>query len=297
MNTYIKQYTANEKKLLSKIFADYNFSNWKISRNFPLINPLQSASIGFKTGIQNLGNTCYINSVLQCLNGSPSFIEFIFSITEKYNSIVLCDEFKLIACYSEYVCNAISRENTVETTSFNAELINVILQIISPHFNINPNSNAINYDQQDAHEFLVHFTAYLAEAFDQIMFIYMTDIRRPHPDIDQFDNMLLIKLVIKRKCKTCGTSVKHEVQEKCLNVEISSDSTSVADCLENYFAVETMSDPLNLPNCAKCKKKTAAYRQVRISTPQLPKLLIIQLIRFSVIILITTNIIYSTFFI
>jgi hypothetical protein len=103
----------------------------------------------------------------------------------------------------------------------------VILQIISPHFNINPNS-AINYDQQDAHEFLVHFTSYLAEAFDQIMFIYMTDIRRPHPDIDQFDNMLLIKLVIKRKCKTCGTSVKHEVQENCLNVEISSDSTSVA---------------------------------------------------------------------
>ena len=294
MNKFIKDYTVIQKKLLSKIFAEYNVSNLRIPRNFPSINANQIISIGFSTGIQNFGNTCYINSVIQCLNGSPAFVEFIYSITEKYNALVFCDEFELLTMYAQYVCNTIVRESNRDTDCFNHELINMILKIISPHFNT-PESEAINTGQQDAHEFLIHFFKYLSESFDQIIFIYLSDSRRPTPDIDQFEKMNSINLVTIRKCMSCRAKYENTEKQTCLTVEISSESVSIADCLDNFFDVETMSDPLNLPNCSKCRKKAPAIRQVSISSCNLPKLLVIQLIRFGVIINCLNLMVYSNF--
>lgn len=62
----------------------YNAGLWPPPAPSPAASPKPAVDIGqllktFTTGLQNLGNLCYMNCIIQCLSGAPSFLEFFIS--------------------------------------------------------------------------------------------------------------------------------------------------------------------------------------------------------------------------
>lgn len=87
-------------------------------------------------GIRNIGNTCYMNSVLQCLSNTKSLTEYVLDEADGADG-------KLIRVYRDLLSRIWSGNDghPVDTTAFKSAF-----QRLSPRF--------VGYDQQDAQEFL-----------------------------------------------------------------------------------------------------------------------------------------------
>lgn len=88
-------------------------------------------------GIRNIGNTCYMNSVLQCLSNTKSLTDYVLDDPDGADG-------KLIRVYRDLLSRIWTNNDNyhpVDTTAFKSAF-----QRLSPRF--------VGYDQQDAQEFL-----------------------------------------------------------------------------------------------------------------------------------------------
>ncbi|CAF1619063.1 unnamed protein product [Rotaria magnacalcarata] len=89
-------------------------------------------------GLTNLGNTCFMNSALQCLSNIPEFTREIRSLGNEINA-------PIIGAYAALIRSMWSGEHTITTPS--SLLLNISESL--PRFR--------QYQQQDAQEFMNHF--------------------------------------------------------------------------------------------------------------------------------------------
>merc|ERR1711962_1362673 len=243
---------------------------------------------GGASGLRNIGNTCFMNSVLQCLSN-----------TKQLTNYLLNDEHL--------------REINTSNSSMKGSLIKAFATVIKGLWKgsgrvVDPSSlkGAVNrfaprfsgYNQEDSQEFLRYLLEGLHEDVNRVL-------TKPTPINTEIDSSLSVceqameawKRYIRRddshlvdlfigqlkstlRCSDCShESVTFEpFWDLSLGIPSRSGEVSLTDCL-NSFTKEEVLDGDEMPTCEKCKARRRCTK--RYSLYRLPKILVVHLKRFS----------------
>ncbi|KAL1537987.1 Ubiquitin carboxyl-terminal hydrolase 25 [Salvia divinorum] len=228
-------------------------------------------------GLRNLGNTCYLNSVLQCLTYTPP----LANLCLRYLHSSVCDfgagKEKKGDCPFCILEKRIARSLSSEAVSDAPVKINSCLRIYAEHFR--------SGRQEDAHEFL----RYVIDACHNTC-LRLKKLQQQHRGRNGTANggdsagagETMVKEIFggalqsQVKCLSCGAE-SNKVDEI---MDISLDilhSGSLREALQKFFQPEVL-DGNNKYKCDKCKKLVAARKQMSIL--EAPNVLVIQLKRF-----------------
>ncbi|OMJ07624.1 Ubiquitin carboxyl-terminal hydrolase 42 [Smittium culicis] len=223
-------------------------------------------------GLNNLGNTCFLNSVLQCLTYTPCLAEFLLS---KSHSSNCSSRTNCISCLLEsHISLAL---NSTNSSSISPKSIVGKLRLIAKNMRVGR--------QEDSHEFL----RYLIEAMLENLPSNFPKKKNSSPiitnDIEIYKfitsnfitNMFAGFLESKVTCLTCSNV--SSTLEKSFDLSLSIlNSSSLKKSISQFTAVETLVGN-NQYKCEKCRILSNATKQFCFKT--LPNILTIQLARFN----------------
>ncbi|XP_065063974.1 ubiquitin carboxyl-terminal hydrolase 8-like [Rhopilema esculentum] len=239
------------------------------------------------TGLKNLGNTCYMNSVIQCLSSTVALARYLNN--------------------GEYLRhlnpNSMNRrpEEVVKELAF---LIKVLwsgqYRSVSPlDFKIAVGRFASQFSgtkQQDAHEFLMFFMDGIHEDVNKVRkrvpMIEQNNDNLPDDvaaisawkDYSKNNNSVIVDLFQGQfrstvSCKTCGkNSVTFDVFS-CLPLQLTSKSACSLDGCVRAFTSPEMIGGNNSWKCSNCKTYREAKKTIELWS--LPPVVVVQLKRFS----------------
>ncbi|XP_073711845.1 uncharacterized protein [Misgurnus anguillicaudatus] len=202
-------------------------------------------------GFPNIGNTCFMNSTLQCLLNMSPIMQDIISQQKHWKNEPGSEMFK--ALYDLH-------DTRMKKTSADqkAQLLATIKRCIARR-----NSDFRSDDEQDAHEFLMTCLAQLNEEAKMCQ-DSMNDFHNPAAHMD-------FKIIRLRTCKTCGNQ-RHSLEElNCLSLAIGPQG-SLMESLQHYFAASSFEC-----RCSECGGDQA-LETVQVQT--LPKVLVLLVTRF-----------------
>ncbi|KAG0234178.1 ubiquitin-specific protease doa4 [Mortierella sp. GBA43] len=252
-----------------------------------------------KTGLTNLGNTCFMNSVIQCLVATPPLSRYFMDGSFKHDintRNLLGTGGKLADAFTQLIRGMWSGQSlVVSPTSFR----NAILDF-APQFK--------GSEQHDSQEFLSFLLDGLHEDLKSLP-------RPPPPNDDEGseadearmerlpefeaseiawqrylrrDSSIIVRLFqgqFKNRltCTKCGRTSTTYNAFMYLALPIKAKSSgrqpqTLTSCLNAFVESEVMEGD-NAWNCPNCKKPRKAYKQLTIS--RVPNVLLIQLKRFS----------------
>ncbi|VVA31924.1 Hypothetical predicted protein [Prunus dulcis] len=230
-------------------------------------------------GLRNLGNSCYLNSVLQCLTYTPPLANFC--LRNQHTS--LCDSSdaeRKRDCPFCILEKRIVRSLSLDLSLDAPQKIQSCLRIFSEHFRCGR--------QEDAHEFLRYVIDACHNTCLRLKKLRRTASSNGNGNVANGigNGTTTTSTVVKEifggalqsqvKCLSCGTE-SNKVDEI---MDISLDvfhSNSVKDALQRFFQPELL-DGQNKYKCESCNKLVAARKQMSIL--QAPNVLVIQLKRF-----------------
>ncbi|KAL2331172.1 hypothetical protein Fmac_018753 [Flemingia macrophylla] len=231
----------------------------------------QKRKSGPPLGLRNLGNSCYLNSVLQCLTYTPPLANFCLRL--QHSS--LCDS-SASSCPFCILEKQIARSLRLDLPHDAPSKIQSSLRIFGPHFRCGR--------QEDAHEFL----RYVIDACHNTCLRLKKLRRKGAGDVNGGGggggdvNATVVKEIFggalqsQVKCLCCGyeSNKVDEIMDISLDVF---HSNSLKDSMQKFFQPEVL-DGNNKYKCDSCKKLVAAKKQMSIL--QAPNILVIQLKRF-----------------
>ncbi|KAM3924734.1 LOW QUALITY PROTEIN: ubiquitin carboxyl-terminal hydrolase 50 [Leptodactylus fuscus] len=231
--------------------------------------PLQRKHKGV-TGLCNLGNTCYMNAVLQCLSCTTPLVEYFFS--SQFEKFIAREEKHLLKAFAVLMADMwFGREQYVSPEDFFSVMCNV-----HPPFG--------KRSQQDAQELLIYTLNALHEDLTNNVKKSPSDNARSSSSIQSNASESLVTRLLQgvlrqnTACMECGhTSHKDDVFTVLSIPMASGDETSLQECLECFFQQVTLTRADKI-FCSFCKIKQDA--SVKAEIWKLPKILILHLKRF-----------------
>lgn len=240
------------------------------------------------SGLVNVGNTCFMNAVLQCLSSSLPLTKYFlmkefagdvpyFIKSKDENNLQ-----KFVGLYYKLI-HAMWEENmTIQPSTFHT-----IMQICNKQFQ--------GFQQQDSHECLVFILDMLHKALSMEVDVSISgDVQDSEDDriltsykkwqnfLQVFKYSVVTKLFYGQfesalKCCGCNNIGYNYDPFSYLSVPISDSCETIYDCMDIYFEPETLSED-NQYNCSKCGTKQDAIKKIGLW--MLPEIIIVQLKRF-----------------
>ncbi|KAF5441925.1 hypothetical protein F2P56_037125 [Juglans regia] len=281
----VDPFPASPNRLLGNNLLDYSSSRWSSSycsspstTSWPSSAPWSSSSSSSRdiwstwssseetkpfmvgAGLANLGNTCFINAVLQCFTHTVPLVQALRS----YDHTMPC------VCGSEGFCALCSLRAHVERSLASSGGILTPLELVE---NLNYVSSCFRrYQQEDAHEFLQCFLDKLERC--------CLDLKGK--DLSSQGNNLVEKvfggrLVSKLRCCNCGHSSDTYEPLIDLSLEIE-DVDTLPSALESFTKVERIEDSGAKFMCENCKEEVLVEKQFMLE--QAPSVAAFHLKRF-----------------
>jgi ubiquitin carboxyl-terminal hydrolase 8 len=267
-------------------------SNYNLVHDAVAINFQEAALQGGKrsllgvVGFRNLGNTCFLNSSLQCLSATIPLTDYFLAYQYKKEineNNPLGTGGKLVVEYAELMKAVwLGSSTVIRPQSFKTQL-----ERFAPQFR--------GYRQHDSQELLAFLLDGIHEDLNRIEkkpYIEDRDCDGTNDEADAIeawknylrrDKSLIVDIFqgqmrSQLQCLTCGHSNIRFEPFMYLSLPISPSCKSITDCLELYLAKENMIGP-NQWYCSKCKEHVDATKKTDLWI--LPPILIIHLKRFN----------------
>ncbi|KAK2141759.1 hypothetical protein LSH36_1047g00005 [Paralvinella palmiformis] len=242
--------------------------------------PVKHQSHVHLQGFSNLGNTCYMNAILQSLFGLDMFTTNLIQWSEKVNKH-LADEKKNHYLF-HVLLNLFLAKKSNGSTEQKCQLLAELKKNISSSLKW-----FSGFEQHDAHEFLGQILDQLKEEAEKLNSEMEDDdvkseVNSP-PEQKYTDNNPAVsnfefKIIHTITCSQCGTSVNNLETFNDLSVDI-----PPSRALESTWSIQDALDLTFLPEqvdytCEKCGGKEAT---VQHKFSKLPRVLVIHLKRYT----------------
>lgn len=216
-------------------------------------------------GILNLGNTCYLNSVLQCFTHTVPLLSAIISFKHKTPcEDVYKDCFCVLCALHQHIKYSLVRAGEFVDRVEIADNLNYF----SPYFK--------KFQEEDAHEFLQCFLDKLESCCDDLM-------RKDDGTSSGSRKNNIVKevfggrIVSSIQCCNCGHC--SDTYESSIDYSLEIDmSVSIYDSLDSFTKIEKIDDTETKFTCDGCKQSVCVEK--RIMLDQAPSVVVFHLKRF-----------------
>jgi ubiquitin C-terminal hydrolase len=236
---------------------------------------------GGRSGIANLGNTCYMNSTLQCLSNTIPLRDYFLS--KEYQEDINKRKHEWNICREFYrVLNALWQDDhIIEPKTFKT-----IIGQFQHQF--------MGFRQHDSHEFFIHLIDLLHKGIcykpiinirgvpqtdtDKMAVIASESWKKSHEkEYSKIIDIFYGQYHAQTKCTKCETISNTFDPFSCLELEIKDRSRNLFECLSAFTGSEAL-DEENKYDCVKCGEKTICERKIVFW--KTPDILVITLKRF-----------------
>ena len=228
------------------------------------------------TGLNNLGNTCYLNSSLQILFSVPGFLNDLNEIYEKLNtisndqgSLPLCFALLTVASMVRMIPLILKSDATWKGPA-DPSILKKQMDLLTDKFE--------GSEQRDAHEFLSELIDFLHVELISAKNAKGGEIEMVLPT----DNYFRLKVDVCLTCDSCEYSRSHEEVYRHLSVEVGAnigtgedEQWSIDRGLQKFFQAEVREF-----QCEKCEEGKSVTQTINIKSRS--KALLVHLKRFVV---------------
>jgi len=247
-----------------------------------------TGSAGGTGGLKNLGNTCFMNSVIQCLSNTKLLVDYLLSdeYTSDLNTTNSSMKGSLVKAFAALIKNLWKpAARIVDPSSLKGAV-----QRFAPRFS--------GYNQEDSQEFLRYLLEGLHEDVNRVSVKPQPINTEIDPELSvqeqgmeawkrylRRDDSKLVDIFVGQlkstlRCSSCDyESVTFEpFWDLSLPIPSRSGEVSLNECLE-AFTKEEVLDGDEMPTCGRCKTRRRCIKFY--SLYKLPRVLVVHLKRFS----------------